>query len=57
MTGVIPREEAFAAARVVLDAALARIARDRAAGRLSPEAEQIIRRAEHRQAPAHRAAA
>ncbi|MGW3511212.1 hypothetical protein [Streptomyces sp. NPDC000994] len=56
---VIPREQAFANARAVLDAALDRIARDRAAGRLSPEAELSIRRAERRatRAPGHRAAA
>ncbi|GHC44248.1 MULTISPECIES: hypothetical protein [Streptomyces rochei group] len=58
MSTVIPREQAFAAARAVLDAALDRIARDRAAGRLAPEAELSIRRAERRQTtPAHRAAA
>ncbi|MFJ2017213.1 hypothetical protein [Streptomyces nodosus] len=54
MTGdVIPREQAYAAARVVLDAALGRIARDRAIGRLSPEAELIVRRAERRYAERH----
>ncbi|MYV44965.1 hypothetical protein [Streptomyces sp. SID2888] len=54
MTGdVIPREQAFAAARRVLDQALDRIARDRAAGRLSPEAELIVRRAERRYAERH----
>ncbi|MFF7146075.1 hypothetical protein ACFZB5_33580 [Streptomyces nodosus] len=54
MTGdVVPREQAFAAARRVLDQALDRIARDRAAGLLSPEAELIVRRAERRYAERH----
>ncbi|QAX92792.1 hypothetical protein SEA_AUSTINTATIOUS_31 [Streptomyces phage Austintatious] len=45
MTGpVIPRDEAFANARRVLDIALADIAADYAAGRLSPERELIVRR-------------
>lgn len=59
MSAVIPREQAFAAARAVLDAALDRIARDRAAGRLTPEAELSIRRAERRTtaSPGYRAAA
>lgn len=64
MTGadVIPREMAFANARRVLDAARARIAADRAAGRLSPEHELICRRLERQQRTAppaaeHRAAA
>lgn len=65
MTGadVIPREQAFANARRVLDAARARIAADRAAGRLSPEHELICRRLERQQRTAqhpateHRAAA
>jgi len=48
---VIPREVAFANARRVLDRALDRIARDRAAGRLAPDAELTIRRIER----AHRA--
>ncbi|HLU96503.1 MAG TPA: hypothetical protein VKZ89_06665 [Thermobifida alba] len=60
MTGVIPRQQAIRDARAVLDRALARIARDRAAGRLSPEHELIVRRIERDQqattAP-HRAAA
>jgi DNA-binding phage protein len=66
MTGpstVVPREIAFANARRVLDHALNRIARDRAAGRLAPEAELTIRRLEraHRDkaepnAPKHSAA-
>ncbi|PVC91441.1 hypothetical protein DBP19_16625 [Streptomyces sp. CS090A] len=43
---VIPREVAFANARRVLDRALDRIARDRAAGRLAPEAELALRRSE-----------
>ncbi|MET9555123.1 hypothetical protein [Streptomyces sp. NPDC006645] len=59
---VIPREQAFAAARRVLDAARARRDSDRAAGRLAPEVELILRRLERQQcaqAPAveHRAAA
>ncbi|MFE2043205.1 hypothetical protein ACFXAZ_20210 [Streptomyces sp. NPDC059477] len=60
---VIPREQAFANARRVLDAARYRRDRDRAAGRLAPEVELILRRLERsqrRQAPAveeHRAAA
>lgn len=63
MTGeVISREQAFANARRVLDAARARRDRDRAAGRLAPEVELILRRLERQQrqqAPAveHRAAA
>lgn len=51
MTGpstVIPREVAFANARRVLDRALDRIARDRAAGRLAPEAELALRRSERK---------
>ncbi|NML50572.1 hypothetical protein HHL19_12965 [Streptomyces sp. R302] len=45
MTGlVIPREQAFANARRVLDIALADIAADYATGRLSPERELIVRR-------------
>ncbi|MFD7064395.1 hypothetical protein [Streptomyces sp. NPDC059906] len=47
---VIPYEQAIANARAVLDAALDRIARDRAAGRLSPEAEARIAAAEQRYA-------
>ncbi|WP_026150082.1 hypothetical protein [Streptomyces prunicolor] len=63
MTGdVIPREQAIASARRVLDAARRRRDRDRAAGRLAPEAELVLRRLERQQrqqAPAveHRAAA
>lgn len=62
MNGVIPREQALAAARRVLDAARARRDSDRAAGRLDPEVELILRRLERQQraqAPAveHRAAA
>lgn len=63
MTGdVIPRDQAIAEARAVLDRARVRIARDRAAGRLSPEHELIVRRLEReaRRAAAptpHRAAA
>lgn len=47
---VIPRDQAIAAARAVLDRAAQRIARDRAAGRLSPEHEFICRRLERKQA-------
>ncbi|ALM38201.1 MULTISPECIES: hypothetical protein [Streptomyces] len=63
MTGaVIPRDQAIAEARAVLDRARLRIARDRAAGRLSPAHELIVRRLEREArrdtAPAaHRAAA
>lgn len=63
MNSVIPRAQAIADARAVLDRARLRIARDRAAGRLSPEHELIIRRLERQQrrhraaAPAERAAA
>ncbi|MEV7991594.1 hypothetical protein AB0O67_06670 [Streptomyces sp. NPDC086077] len=59
---IIPREQAIANARRVLDAARHRRDRDRAAGRLAPEVELILRRLERQQrqqAPAveHRAAA
>ncbi|MFE0727063.1 hypothetical protein ACFW2X_02210 [Streptomyces antibioticus] len=56
---VIPRAECIAAARAVFDRARARIAADRAAGRLSPEHELICRRleAEQREREAIRAAA
>ncbi|MFD5230985.1 hypothetical protein ACFWJ5_21095 [Streptomyces qaidamensis] len=47
---VIPRDQALAAARAVLDRARVRIARDRAAGRLAPEHELICRRLEREQA-------
>ncbi|MFD4305028.1 hypothetical protein [Streptomyces albidoflavus] len=47
---VIPKAQAIAAARAVLDRARVRIARDRAAGRLSPEHELICRRLERQQA-------
>ncbi|MGW5304879.1 hypothetical protein ACWERF_13175 [Streptomyces griseoluteus] len=47
---VIPRDQAIANARAVLDRARMRIARDRAAGRLSPEQELICRRLEREQA-------
>ncbi|MFB6618908.1 hypothetical protein ACIGFK_07360 [Streptomyces sp. NPDC085524] len=50
---VISREQAFADARRVLDAARARRDRDRAAGRLAPEIELICRRLE-RTAPTAR---
>ncbi|MGW1760967.1 hypothetical protein [Streptomyces mirabilis] len=47
MTGsVISREQAFANARRVLDAARDRRDRDRAAGRLDPAMELILRRLE-----------
>ncbi|MFI5474976.1 hypothetical protein ACIA6D_32805 [Streptomyces cacaoi] len=56
MTGpVISREQAFANARRVLDAARDRRDGDRAAGRLAPATELILRRLERdqrRQAPA-----
>jgi hypothetical protein len=55
----ITREQAFANARRVLDRARARRDADRAAGRLAPEVELILRRLESQQqatAP-HRAAA
>ncbi|WP_416964386.1 hypothetical protein [Streptomyces sp. Agncl-13] len=59
---VIPREQALANARRALDAARASRDFDRAAGRLDPAAELILRRLERQQrqqAPAveHRAAA
>jgi hypothetical protein len=57
---VTPRAECIRQARAVLDAALLRIARDRAAGRLDPAAELIVRRAERQQhtapTPGHAAA-
>ncbi|MET7811748.1 hypothetical protein ABZT26_12920 [Streptomyces sp. NPDC005395] len=58
----ITREQAYAEARRALDEARARRDRDRAAGRLAPEAELILRRLERQQrqqAPAveHRDAA
>jgi len=59
---VIPRAQAIANARRALDLARARRDADRAAGRLAPEAELIMRRLERQQrqqatTPAHRAAA
>jgi hypothetical protein len=42
MSGVIPREQAFAAARAHVDRARARIAADRAAGHLTPEHAALI---------------
>ncbi|MFC3347737.1 hypothetical protein ACFOOM_09920 [Streptomyces echinoruber] len=59
---VISREQAFANARRVLDAARDRRDRERAAGQLPDEVELILRRLERQrrqQAPAveHRAAA
>ncbi|MCZ9350757.1 hypothetical protein NGM36_13265 [Streptomyces mutabilis] len=63
MSAVIPRAQAIANARAVLDRARARRDADRAAGRLSPETELILRRLERQQRqqrqqpPAHRAAA
>ncbi|MGA5354014.1 hypothetical protein ACPCJU_16815 [Streptomyces thermodiastaticus] len=59
MTAVIPREQAFANARRVLDRARARRDADRAAGRLPLHIEAICRRLERQQAAAagpHRAA-
>jgi hypothetical protein len=57
----VTREQAFANARRVLDAARARRDADRAAGRLAPEVELICRRLErqqrHQTATPHRAAA
>ncbi|NED35575.1 hypothetical protein [Streptomyces sp. SID8499] len=47
---IIPREQAFAEARAIFDRALDRIARDRAAGRLTPEAEARIAAGERRYA-------
>ncbi|MER7726429.1 hypothetical protein [Streptomyces sp. NPDC096323] len=49
----IPREQAIAGARRVLDTALARIARDRAAGLLAPEAVSRLRLAEARYSRRH----
>ncbi|WP_329148760.1 hypothetical protein OIU91_21190 [Streptomyces sp. NBC_01456] len=46
---VTPRGQAFANARRVLDAARQRRDRDRAAGRLAPEVELILRRLERQQ--------
>ncbi|MFD5591972.1 MULTISPECIES: hypothetical protein [Streptomyces] len=60
---VISRDQAIANARRVLDAARHRRDRDRAAGRLAPDVELILRRLERKQranqAPTveHRAAA
>ncbi|GAB1329868.1 hypothetical protein [Streptomyces sennicomposti] len=56
----IPRAQAIANARAVLDRARARRDADRAAGRLPAEVELILRRLERQQreqAPAHRTAA
>ncbi|MFJ2909394.1 hypothetical protein ACIO8F_08150 [Streptomyces sp. NPDC087228] len=41
---VIPRDQAFAAARANVDRARARIAADRAAGRLTPDHAALIDR-------------
>ncbi|MES9554815.1 MULTISPECIES: hypothetical protein [unclassified Streptomyces] len=49
MNGVISREQAFTNARAALDRARARRDADRAAGRLAPEAELILRRLERQQ--------
>ncbi|MEU6441382.1 hypothetical protein [Streptomyces sp. NPDC047046] len=58
MTGeVITREQAVANARRVLDAARRRRDRDRAAGRLDPAAELILRRLEREQRQQRTAAA
>ncbi|MEU2759357.1 hypothetical protein [Streptomyces sp. NPDC007094] len=54
---IIPRGQAIAAARAVLDRACHRIAYDRAAGRLSPEHELIVRRIERNQRKQRRQAA
>lgn len=59
----ISREQAYANARAVLDRARRRIAAERAAGRLAPEVELLLRRLEREQRTAqqttaeHRAAA
>ncbi|MFC8584190.1 hypothetical protein ACFUGD_06495 [Streptomyces sp. NPDC057217] len=45
----VTREQAFAAARRVLDIALAEVAADYAAGRLDPEREAKVRRLLERQ--------
>ncbi|MFE4328692.1 hypothetical protein ACFRQM_04335 [Streptomyces sp. NPDC056831] len=50
---VIPRDQAFRNASAVRDRILDRIARDRAAGRLTAEAESRIRLAELRYARRH----
>jgi hypothetical protein len=51
MTGdVIPREVAIRNLCAVRDRALYRLARDRAAGRLTPEQELALRRIERNQA-------
>ncbi|AVH58415.1 MULTISPECIES: hypothetical protein [Streptomyces] len=42
MSAVIPREQAIAEARAVLDQARARIAADYAAGRLDPDKAALI---------------
>ncbi|MBZ6258164.1 hypothetical protein KVH22_21850 [Streptomyces olivaceus] len=60
MSAVIPRAQAITNARAVLDRARARRDTDRAAGRLAPDVELILRRLERqqpRQHPTHRAAA
>ncbi|WP_326797481.1 hypothetical protein OG946_20340 [Streptomyces sp. NBC_01808] len=56
---VIPREQAFANARAVLDAARARLAADRAAGRLPRDVEERLAALERQHSPtaAYRAAA
>ncbi|MGW1152009.1 hypothetical protein ACWD45_12110 [Streptomyces rubiginosohelvolus] len=48
-SAVIPREQAIREARAALDWARAQRDADRAAGRLAPEAELILRRIERRQ--------
>ncbi|MFD5057399.1 hypothetical protein [Streptomyces sp. NPDC058394] len=58
----VTREQAYAEARAVLDRARVRIAADRAAGRLAPEVELLLRRLERQQrerqaTTPHRAAA
>ncbi|QWQ43095.1 hypothetical protein KME66_20505 [Streptomyces sp. YPW6] len=50
----IPRDQAIRNARAVLDRALDRIARDRAEGRLAPDAVARLQLAEARYARRHR---
>lgn len=47
---LVPREQALRNFRRVLDAARERRDRDRAAGRLDPETEQLLQRLEREQA-------
>lgn len=48
-SAVIPREQAIRNARAALDRARARRDADRAAGRLAPDVELILRRLERQQ--------